>query len=69
MGLDLGNWLKSRFTLGGEAIVGIADFFHGLFYGQFFLWSMHSVVFKSRDDSVYAARDNSSDVLWEHHRM
>jgi hypothetical protein len=56
-GSDLGYSPNSRFMLGGEAIVGIAGFFNSLFYGQFFLQSMRSVFFKSRDDSFYAGGD------------
>lgn len=56
-GSDLGYSSNSRFMLGGDAILGIVDFFNSLFYGQLFLQSMDSVFFESRDNSVYAASD------------
>ena len=48
---------SSQFMLGSSAIMGITDFFNSLFYGQFFLQTLNSVVFKTRVSSIYALSD------------
>ncbi|GIK02028.1 hypothetical protein Aspvir_006071 [Aspergillus viridinutans] len=56
-GSDFGISPRSRFTLGSSAIMGITDFFNSRFFGQFFLQTLNSVVFKTREPAIYAPSD------------
>ncbi|KAF7170804.1 hypothetical protein CNMCM5623_003323 [Aspergillus felis] len=56
-GSDLGISPSSGFMLGSSAIMGITDFFNSLFFGQFYLQTLNSVVFKTREPSIYAPSD------------
>jgi hypothetical protein len=56
-GSEFGISRDSQFMLGSSAIMGITDFFNSLFYGQFFLQTLNSVVFKTRESSIYAPSD------------
>jgi hypothetical protein len=56
-GSEFGTSRDSQFMLGSSAIMGITDFFNSLFYGQFFLQTVNSVVFRTRESSIYAPSD------------